>query len=54
MQTDYIKYKVVHGNNSRTFEEEVQKLLNEGWELHGSLQVDGFYLYQSLIKKGLD
>ncbi|WZW73046.1 hypothetical protein [Vibrio phage TCU-VP03-AIR1] len=50
------KYKVVSRRHefADEFEEEVQELLNDEWELNGSLQVNDFALYQSLTKSGLD
>ena len=52
MNSDYLthKYKVVSGRHEFVdeFEKEVQELINKGWVLNGSLQVNEFALYQSL------
>jgi len=46
-----IEYKTVGMNNVCYLDREINKLLNDGWELYGSPYSTSDYKYQALIKK---
>ena len=46
---DKRKYKLVIGNGANDLNTEVNKLLNEGWELYGyTFSGNHYYLYQAV------
>jgi len=53
-----VKYKIVHSDRPQQVEGEVNRLLQEGWELHGSLCcIEGrdYHWSQALVlKEGQD
>ena len=51
------EYKIVEGNGRYPVESEVNKLLAEGWELHGSISTVAdekgtVHYYQPMVKRG--
>lgn len=45
-----VKYKTVSNNNPRSVDEQVTKLLEEGWELHGSQNNTSRFFSQVLVQ----
>ena len=51
MNTDSYSYVVVKDELPNYFNKKVSDLLNDGYKLHGPLQVSNGILYQALIKE---
>lgn len=44
------KYKIAHSQTIKGLGERVEKYLNNGWELHGTIVSHGNILIQSMVK----
>lgn len=48
MKVETVRYKVIKGEILGTFQEDVNRMLRTGWELHGGLSVNNSTFYQAV------